>query len=58
MSFTYARVTDDIQQRLMLTKLLNLVAKSLGDTAGTGLVRKHLGQLVHRPKHVAHFQLN
>jgi len=57
-SFADARVADDIQQRLVLSKLLDLVAKSLGDVAWSRLVGKHLRQLVHRAEHVTHFQLN
>jgi len=57
-SVTYARITDDVQQRLVLAELLDLVAKSFGDVARSRLIREHLRQLVHRTKHVAHFKLN
>ena len=42
----------------MLSKLVDLVAKSVGDVTRSRLIGEHLGQLVHRAKHVAHLLLN
>ena len=58
MSVAYAGITDDIEQRLMLSKLVDLVTKSVGDVTWSRLIGEHLGQLVHRAKHVAHLLLN
>jgi len=55
---TYAGIADDVEQRLVQTKLLDLIAKSVGDVARSRLIREHFRQLVHRAKHVAHLQLN
>ena len=58
MTITYTGIADDVQQRLMLAKLLDLIAKSVGDVPWSRLICEHFGQLVHRAKHVANLLLN
>jgi len=53
-----ARVADDVEQRLVLAKLLDLDSKSVGDVARARLVLELLGELVHRAKHIAHLQFD
>jgi len=52
-----ARVTNDIQQRLVRLELLHSASYLIGGGPRYRLVGEHLAHLVHHPEHVAQIRL-
>ena len=58
MSISDARVTDDVEQRLVGLELLDLSTHAVGDVARRRLVGERLAELVQRPAHLSQLLLD